>query len=131
MHISRSNEEWLAHLCGSDSQRQEQAYQELGRYLFVLGCRFLIDRQSSSTYLAGLAHPEIEALAQDAVQETLIKVWQTLCIKRTFKGKAKLTTYATTILRNEIGRLVRQRRRESHPLLTQVIDTRDPAFAEK
>lgn len=114
MFISRSNEQWMAELCGANPSIQVQAFQDLGRYLFIVGSRFLADRQTGSPYLTGLAQSEIEALAYDVAQQTLIKVWQSLCVESTFEGRAKVTTYATTILRNEITAILRRLKGTTH-----------------
>jgi RNA polymerase sigma factor (sigma-70 family) len=111
MDSPRNNEKWTTELCGSDLQEQAQAFQDLGRYLFVLACQFLSDQRANLPYIANLAHSEIEELAQDCVQETLVKVWQAVCKNSRFKGEAKFTTYATSILLNEIKAWIRRHRR--------------------
>lgn len=103
----------MAELCGSNPQLQAQAFQDLGWYFVVIACRYLTDRQANLSYIANLARPELEQLAQDFAQETLVKVWQVVCNKnfKLKKENVKFTTYTTSILVNEIKAWIRRHRR--------------------
>lgn len=103
-----SNQEWKEMLCNADIDRQAEAWQALGHYLFILGSRYLTDREAHLPNFANLASSEIEQFAQDAVQNTLIKIWNIVCQTKTFEDKAKLTTFAATILFNEIKQRLRK-----------------------
>jgi RNA polymerase sigma factor (sigma-70 family) len=124
MHISLSNEEWIAKLCGPNGKERTQVFQALGWYLRDHACWYL------AGYLTDLASQEIEAQAHDFAQQTLEKVWQSVCIKGTFRGKTKIKNFAKKILYNEIRQSIRKHKREKRPPLGSRDENEDEDFQE-
>jgi len=105
MMIERTNEAWLEAL-KADGEVTEQALQELRDFML----RGIMGYLRARSDMAKLALKDLEQLAQDTVQEALLKIQEKL---DTFQGKSKLTTWATKIAINHlISDLRRQRWRD-------------------
>jgi RNA polymerase sigma-70 factor (ECF subfamily) len=84
--VDRTNETWLQDL-GSPGERQEAALRDLGRIIRA-GLPYAL-----STWLPA-SDPNFDALADDVVQETLLRILDRL---DTFEGRSKFTTWANKI----------------------------------
>lgn len=103
--MERTNETWLTEL-RSGHPRQPQALEDLRQYLL----RGVLAYLRSRSDLSGLAESDLQQMAQDLVQEALLKIQTNLA---TFQGKSKFTTWATKIAANHtISELRRARWRD-------------------
>jgi RNA polymerase sigma factor (sigma-70 family) len=111
----RDNETWIAELKGErGKQRQETAFQDLGKVLLSLIRWYL----SNSTALPpGLAHgslQDLDQLAQDIVQDSLVRIWQKGL--DLYRGEAKFLTFAKAIAINQARQKLRQMWRQGEEL---------------
>jgi len=88
--VERTNEEWLADL-GSEGIQRAEALEDL-RTRLERGVFFYLRNDRSD--LGNRSTEEIEQLAQDFVQDALLKVLDNL---ETFRGESKFTTWASKI----------------------------------
>lgn len=86
----RNNEEWLADL-NTEGPRRSAALEDL-RTRLERGVFFYLRNDRSD--LSSRSTEEIEQLAQDFVQDALLKILDNL---ETFRGESKFTTWATKI----------------------------------
>ncbi len=101
----RTNEQWLADLTGSQ-QSQDAALQDLRQWL----ARRLFFYLRSRSDLDKLADSEIQDLAEDFVQDTLLQIRAKL---DQFEGRSKFTTWAGKIaVHQALGELRRARWRD-------------------
>jgi len=101
----RSNEEWLSVLRRGDTVT-DQALQDLRDFML----RGIMGYLHARSDLSRLDVRDLEELAQDTVQDALLKIQAKL---DTFQGKSKFTTWATKIAINHlISELRRQRWRD-------------------
>jgi RNA polymerase sigma-70 factor, ECF subfamily len=95
----RTNEEWLSDL-KSEGARRESALADL-RAILLKGLPYALSRWLSP------ANPQFDALAEEVVQEALLRVLDHL---DTFEGRSQFTTWANKIaVRLAISELRRQR----------------------
>jgi RNA polymerase sigma-70 factor (ECF subfamily) len=95
----RTNEEWLSDL-KSDGAQRENALADL-RAILLKGLPYALSRWLSPS------SPQFDALAEEIVQETLLRVLDHL---NTFEGRSQFTTWANKIaVRLAISELRRQR----------------------
>lgn len=116
----RQNEEWITELSGSAGwEKQQAAHQDLANYLYVVLFNYLRYRreQANPILLASTTDEEMSYLAEDIVQEVLVKIMQDDCILLTekFRGDSRFTTYIATVARHEAGSELRQRRWQNLP----------------
>ncbi len=90
----RTNEDWLKAL-KSDGEARSLALHDLRAFML----RGLMGYLHTRSDLARLDIKDLEQLAEDAVQDALIKVQNKL---DTFQGKSKFTTWATKIAINHL-----------------------------
>ncbi|HEY85554.1 MAG TPA: RNA polymerase sigma factor [Chloroflexi bacterium] len=90
----RTNETWLSSLRSKGAAR-ELALQDLRAFIF----RGVMGYLHSRSDLSRLDIKDLEQLAEDAVQDALIKIQNKL---DTFQGKSKFTTWATKIAINHL-----------------------------
>ena len=116
----RTNEEWVADLrAGGD--RQAQALQDL-RDIILRGLPYAIAGRLDPN------SPEADALAEEVVQETLMRVLEYL---DTFEGRSQFTTWAHKIaVRAALTELRRVRWREVPLPEMTVEDDMDPSYRE-
>lgn len=88
--IDRTNEEWLADL-GSEGNQRAEALEDL-RTRLERGVFFYLRNDRSD--LSNRPSDEIEQMAQDFVQDALLKILDNL---ETFRGESKFTTWASKI----------------------------------
>ena len=109
----RNNEEWLADLVTS-GRTSEDALEDLRTFML----RGIMGYLRTRSDLNRLDARDLEQLAQDTVQDALLKVQDKI---DTFQGKSKFTTWATKIAINHlISDLRRQRWRDVS--LNEVLD---------
>lgn len=107
-HQDRTNDEWLEALMGiHGGQAQSDAFEDLGCFLIPYAISFLYNRRANNhPGLAGYNNAALEELAQDFVQDALIKLYRDDFRKlKTFNFKherAKFTTWVKTVLINGI-----------------------------
>lgn len=71
----RSNQDWIDELSGRRGERRQRlAFEHLGRRLYTSAYRFLAFKRPAVRLLADLAPSELQAMAQDAAQDTLEKL---------------------------------------------------------
>jgi RNA polymerase sigma factor (sigma-70 family) len=87
---------WKQAMDARGSAEEEEAYRRLSRYLIPVAYKFL---HSCSTLLIRESSISIEKLAEDYVQETLLKVYE---YYSQFRWQSHIQTYATTILHRSI-----------------------------
>ena len=108
----RSNESWVAHLSGTSGVNQQQdAHEDLSRYLFVVVFNYLQGRRHSLLGLVRYADDEIALLAQDFVQtfmEKLVKEEYTLLEKYSTVGS--FTSWAAQVTLNLVSTEFRRAR---------------------
>jgi RNA polymerase sigma factor (sigma-70 family) len=74
---SRTDPEWITELRGeAGHNRQEAAHHDLANYLYVVAYNYLRQRQQQQDlpFLSSYAPEDLAALAEDFVQETLLKL---------------------------------------------------------
>lgn len=111
--IERTNEMWVKAI-KDDGDERATALQDLREFV-LRGIRGYLRTRSD---LSKLGIRDLEQLAQDTVQEALLKVQAKV---DTFRGKSKFTTWATKIAINHLISELRRRRWQDISLQT-VID---------
>lgn len=110
---ARTNEAWIAALA-SEGEAHNEALADLRRFML----RGVMGYLHSRSDMARLDMRDLEQLAQDTVQDALLKIKAKY---PTFKGHSKFTTWATKIAINHlISELRRQRWRDVS--LNEVLD---------
>ncbi len=103
-YMERSNEDWLIEL--QSHEAHDQALSDLRSFML----RGIMGYLNTRSDLAHFDIRDLEQLAQDIVQEALLKIQEKL---DTFQGKSKFTTWTTKIAINYlISELRRQRWRD-------------------
>ena len=92
-----------AGVSGSSSSEERQASEK--------GVNELVEQHIDSIYRLALSLVRDPALAEDVVQETLIKVWRAL---PAFRGDSSLRRWVLTITHNTAVSLLRAAREEAH-----------------
>lgn len=111
--VNRDDETWIEELKGQKGkQRQETAFQNLGNVLLPLIRWYLSNRPALPP---GQTHDNLDQLAQDIVQESLVSIWEKGL--DSYRGEAKFITYAKAIAFNQARQKLRQMwRRKEVPL---------------
>lgn len=108
----RGNQEWLAELRGEEGRaRQEVAHEELGAYLYVVSHNYLKGRQAQGNpyILSHFGSQELVGLAQDFVQDTLVKVVRDdFALLDRFRGEGNFTGWMAVIVMNEAKQELRK-----------------------
>lgn len=103
----RSDEQWLAALAAQNTPEQADALEDL-RQRLKRGIFYYLSRERSD--LTGLAHSELEQMAEDFAQEATLRVLKNLA---SFRGDSQFTTWATKVaVRVAISELRRARYRD-------------------
>jgi len=117
--VDRDDETWVAELKGQrGKQGQEAAFQDLGNTLLSLIRWYLSNCPVLPPSLDNVSVRELDRLAQDIVQESLVSIWQRGL--DSFRGDARFLTYAKAIAINQARQKLRQMWRhgeEPWPLL--------------
>ncbi len=106
----RSNEEWLADLRGQrGSAVQQQAHLELGTYLYKVAYNYLLKRQNDVARLTTLAWEDLTELAQDYVQDVLIKLCENDFARLDqYRGEGRFLAWTALIIRNHSAGILRR-----------------------
>jgi RNA polymerase sigma factor (sigma-70 family) len=105
--VDRDDRAWIAELEGQrGKQRQEEAFQDLGNGLLSLVRWYLSDSAALPLSLAHSSYHELDQLAQDIVQESLVRIWQKGI--KLYRGDAKFLTFAKAIAINQARQKLRQ-----------------------
>jgi RNA polymerase sigma factor (sigma-70 family) len=114
----RTDQQWLDELADAqDGARQQQAHHDLATYLYTIAYNYLCRRQFTLPGLAAFASDELAAMAQDFVQEVLIKLSSDdFALLKTYRGDGKFTSWCARMVCNvaagELRRPYWTRRRE-------------------
>lgn len=106
----RTNNDWLSELRGMHGPApQEAAHRDLANYLYVVAFNYLQQRQHALAILAALDPQELAALAQDFVQDALLKLAQDNgVLLNQFRGEGAFTGWCARLLCNLIARELRR-----------------------
>jgi RNA polymerase sigma factor (sigma-70 family) len=108
--VDRDNETWIAELKGQRGiQRQEAAFQDLGDALLPLIRWYLSNRATLPPSLAHSSYHDLDQLAQDIVQDSLMRIWQKGL--NLYRGDARFLTFVKAIAINQARQKLRQTRR--------------------
>jgi RNA polymerase sigma factor (sigma-70 family) len=114
--VDRDDEAWIAELKGQEGeQKQETAFQDLGHALLPLVKWYLSSRSASPPTLAWASYHDLDQLAQDIVQESLVRIWQRGL--NLYRGDAKFITFAKAIAINQARQKLRGMWRRPEMLL--------------
>lgn len=110
MNQRRTNQEWLDALRGQQgSAAQKAAYLDLANYLYKTAFNYLLKRQNDVALLAEQPGNAVAALAQDCVQDTLLKLWANECaLLDQYQEKGRFLGWAALIIRNHVAGLLRR-----------------------
>lgn len=99
---ARTNQQWIDELSDAHNpQRQAQAHLDLANYLYIIAYNYLRKRQSSVPVLSTFAHDELANMAQDFVQEILIKLSNdNFALLKTFRGDGKFLSWCARMVCN-------------------------------
>lgn len=92
----RSNQEWVAALQDDHSQRQVDAFADLGEFLRYYILNDIYQRANNIAALAPLAPVELEAVADEIVQEAFIRIYKHVA---QFVDTGSFLNYALVIAR--------------------------------
>jgi len=111
----RNDETWIAELKGrAGKQRQEEAFHDLGNALLPPVCWYLSNRAALPPGLAHGSQRDLDQLARDIVQESLLLVWRKGL--GLYRGEARFLTYAKSIVINQARQTLRRMwRRQEEP----------------
>jgi RNA polymerase sigma factor (sigma-70 family) len=115
MVIDRDDETWIAELKGQRGKRaQEAAFQDLGNALLPLIRWYLSTRPVLPPGLSHGSCHDLDQLAQDIVQDSLVSIWQKGV--DLYRGEARFFTFAKMVAINQARQKLRQmRRRREEP----------------
>lgn len=101
---SRTDTEWITELRGEAGyNRQEATHRDLANYLYVVAYNYLRQRQQQDDlpFLSSYAPEDLTALAEDFVQETLLKLRENDYARLAqFTGTGTFTGWAARVLLN-------------------------------
>ena len=112
---NRDDATWVAELEGQrGKQRQEEAFQDLGKTLLSCVLWYLSNRAALPPGLAHGSHYDLDQLAQDITQESLACIWQKGL--GSYRGEARFLTFAKSIAINQARQRLRHMwRRKDEP----------------
>lgn len=117
MSSRRSNEEWLNELRALNGvEQQALALQELRNYLYTVLYNYLVQRQDSVPRLQASGQHFLAELAQELVQDTLLKITKDdNALLDKFSGTGKFTSWAAITARNVCAERLRRRTFSEQP----------------
>jgi RNA polymerase sigma factor (sigma-70 family) len=129
--VDRDDETWVAELKGQrGKQRQEEAFQDLGNVLLALVRWYLSNSGVLSPRLARGSYHDLDQLAQDIVQDSLVRIWRKGL--ELYRREAKFLTFAKAVAINQARQKLRQlRRRGEEPWPSFDDDGMDTADDER
>ncbi|MEZ4866944.1 MAG: sigma-70 family RNA polymerase sigma factor [Caldilineaceae bacterium] len=106
----RDDQLWLADLRGQNGDdAQQRAYLDLANYLYKVAYNYLVKRQTDVSILAASMNSELAELAQDCVQDTLLKLWQNDgALLDQYQGKGRFLAWTALVIRNHVADLLRR-----------------------
>lgn len=111
---TRSDLEWVEALRGDHgADAQYVAYDDLSKLLHGRVFRLLCKWQVTVPGLAGFEHADLEELAQDFVQSSLLKIYEERVVD-VFRFDARFSTYITSVTRNVILAELRLKKWQSY-----------------
>jgi RNA polymerase sigma factor (sigma-70 family) len=111
--------QWKKALDASGSPEEQEAYQELAKNLLPAARKLLGSKYYSEKFLQRNAYSSIEELAEEFVQQTLVKVYENYA---RFQWKSHIKTYAISILHHEILQEIRRSRTNEIPVIFEPDD---------
>jgi RNA polymerase sigma factor (sigma-70 family) len=103
----RDNDAWVAELKGQrGKQIQEKAFQDLGNALLSPVRWYLTNRSALPPGLSHGSFHDLDQLAQDIVQDSLVRIWQRGL--KLYRGETRFLTYAKVIAINQARQKLRQ-----------------------
>ena len=112
----RSNQAWVDALLDDNSQRQADAFTELGAFLRYYIVNDIYRRAGSIPALAPLALVELEAVADEIVQEALIRIYKHVA---RFTDGGSFLSYALVVARHILIDEFRRKQWTTMPLAPQ------------
>lgn len=112
----RSNQAWVDALLDDNSQRQVDAFTELGAFLRYYLVNDIYRRAGSIPALAPLALVELEAVADEIVQEALIRIYKHVA---RFTDGGSFLSYALVVARHIMIDEFRRKQWTTMPLAPQ------------
>lgn len=112
----RSNQAWVDELLDNNSQRQADAFTDLGAFLRYYIVNDIYRRASSIPALAPLALVELEAVADEIVQEALIRIYKHVA---RFTDEGSFLSYALIVARHILIDEFRRKQWTTMPLAPQ------------
>lgn len=112
----RSNQAWVDALLDDNSQRQADAFTELGAFLRYYIVNDIYRRAGSIPALAPLALVELEAVADEIVQEALIRIYKHVA---GFIDQGSFLSYALIVARHILIDEFRRKQWTTTPLAPQ------------
>ena len=97
--------QWEKALNSHGTEEEQEAYLRLGQYLYPIALKLLSSNYFSENFLRKNSDLSLKELADDFVQQTLLKVYENY---QNFQWKSKITTYAASILQHEILQNIRK-----------------------
>lgn len=97
--MERDRHKWLADLRSNNLSVRETAWEDLSRIVFRIACTYFHRRSD-------VDKSEVERLAEDAAQETLVDILNSL---DGFRAESKFTTWAYQFVINNARELLRRR----------------------
>ena len=107
MEDAWTKEQWKTALTAYGTDLETEAYRRLRAYLLGYAKYFLSQMRATDPYLQGLSERDRNDLAEQFTQETVLVVYEKAS---SFRGDAKATTYATTIMIRRIDRYLSRER---------------------
>lgn len=123
----RSNEEWVAALKQDDSPAQEQALKDLGDYLYPVVYTYIIRRSQNLLGLRNWDSREYAALAEDFVQDALLRVLDKEKLEQ-YSGRGRFLKWAEVIIIRIAAEEFRRERWKSTMSFEQYIADHDHGF---
>ena len=112
----RSNQAWVDELLDNNSQRQTDAFTDLGAFLRYYIVNDIYQRAGSIPALAPLALVELEAVADEIVQEALIRIYKRVA---GFIDHGSFLSYALIVARHLLIDEFRRKQWTTMPLAPQ------------
>lgn len=120
----RSNQAWVDDLLDNNSQRQTDAFMDLGAFLRYYIVNDIYQRAGNIPALAPLAMVELEAVADEIVQEALIRIYKHVA---GFTDEGSFLSYALIVARHILIDEFRRKQWTTMPLAPQDENDREDA----
>ena len=109
-HHKRTNDEWVVALRGDLGYRaQEEAYSDLGDYLYVVAHNYLRSHKADIPGLRCKSNDQLADLAKDFTQDTLAKT-ALQQLYNEYRGNGRFLSYMAAVALNEVRQELRRKR---------------------